>query len=269
MSLMPVAPRSIGGVLDDALRLYRRSLLPSLPIALVAVLLTAVPTFLVTSYTQDLVGDPEAALALVQSPKVWGVYLLLILASVVMYGGLIARIDAIARGTPMSFGAAIGTALTRAPAVILASILFGLMICIGFVLLFIPGIYLWGAFQLVFVPLIVERAGVFESFGISRRLTRGNWWRASTIIFVALIILYVIMLMFGIIAGVVAAFSAGTAAVTQMSTGYLVQQQLISSVLSLFTMSFVPCILLSVYYDLKLRNEGSDLADRVGALNSG
>jgi hypothetical protein len=32
-------------------------------------------------------------------------------------------------------------------------------------------------------------------------------------------------------------------------------------------LSFIPCILLAVYYDLKLRREGGDLADRVGALN--
>jgi len=31
-------------------------------------------------------------------------------------------------------------------------------------------------------------------------------------------------------------------------------------------MSLIPCALLSIYYDLKLRKEGTDLAQRVQAL---
>jgi Na+(H+)/acetate symporter ActP len=61
--------------------------------------------------------------------------------------------------------------------------------------------------------------------------------------------------------------SIGTAGDAASVTTVQLVQQLVSSVMNLFTMTFFPCVLLSVYYDLKLRREGSDLAGRVGALN--
>jgi hypothetical protein len=54
--------------------------------------------------------------------------------------------------------------------------------------------------------------------------------------------------------------------VTALSTGAQVTQQIVAGVLNLFTLSFYPCVLLSVYYDLKLRKEGADLVGRIGAL---
>jgi hypothetical protein len=48
----------------------------------------------------------------------------------------------------------------------------------------------------------------------------------------------------------------------------MVTQQILSAVLNIFLMPFLPSVMLAVYYDLRLRNEGDDLAERVAALQT-
>src|SRR5690606_3985713 len=183
---------------------------------------------------------------------------------VTIYGALIHQIDAIAHGRRASFAEAVGYGLQRLPALLGVSILFGLAVLVGTVLLVIPGIWVWGLLQFAFIAVVLERTGVLESLGVSRRLVSGNWWRANVVIFVAMVILLVLALVMGVVGGLIVAM-AGLADAAS-STGAQVVSQLVSAVLNVFTMSFYPCVLLAVFNDLKLRREGGDLLDRVGAL---
>lgn len=264
MSMMSTGPRSIGGVLDDAIRLYRGSLAACLPIAFIGLLVATPPALWVALRAQSLAatGDATSVLAVFSSPLVWLLYLVTILAYTATYGALIHQIDAIAHGQRLTLSQAFGVGLQRLPALLGVSILFGLAVLVGTLLLVIPGIWLWGLLQLAFVAVVVERKGVFESFGTSRRLVLGNWWRTNVVVFVAFVIMIVLLMVIAGIAGVLLGMAGGDPA----STGSQLVQQLISAVLNLFTMSFFPCVLLAVFNDLKLRKEGTDLASRVDAL---
>jgi hypothetical protein len=267
MSLMPTTPRSIGGVLDDAIRLYRRSWLPCLPIVLILLVVTLPLSLLIAARMQSVVGNPQAMLALFKSPVIWQSYFVLIVVMCAVYGALFAQANAIAHGERLSVMTALGVGLKRSPVSLGVGLLFALIVGVGTMLLVIPGIYLWGVFQLAFAPAVIERAGVFESLTTSRRLTKGNWWRTFTIITVALIIMYVLIISVTFLVGIIAGVSTMAAMVgAQEMSGALVTQQIISSVLNMFVMSFLPCIVLAVYYDLKLRKEGADLAGRIDAL---
>ncbi|MEO8314358.1 MAG: hypothetical protein ABI645_06135 [Pseudomonadota bacterium] len=267
MSLMPNAPQSIGGVLDHGLRLYRHAVVPCIPLALVASILSAFPALWLSLHMEGISPtDTRALLSIYASPAIWGTFLLVLLPLCVIYGALFARIDAIARGEQSTLGAALGVGLRRTPAILGVGILFMLMIFVGMCLLLIPGIYLWGVFQFAIAAAVLERAGVFGSLGISFRLVKGNWWRANAIMFIAFVIMFVLIVVIGIIVGIAVAMG-GIPRPGALSTGQMLIQQGLSSVLNLFVMSFLPCVMLSVYYDLKLRNEGSDLASRVEALN--
>ncbi len=272
MSLMPTAPSSIGGVLDSAFRLYGKSLFPCMPITIVAVLLTVVPAIIITHTMQlQAARNPQAVLEMVRSPRIWLVYLAIIAVGCVTYGALFARIDAIARGEPMSTGGAFAIGLKRAPFALVVSVLFAVMVGIGSILFIVPGIYLWGLFQLAFVVVIVERAGILGSLSTSARLVTGNWWRSNVIVFVSFVILFVLLFVITFVAALVAGIfgaAAGAAAnpAGVVSTFQLIQQ-IVSAVMNLFIMSFLPSVLLAVYHDLKLRKEGGDLAARVGELN--
>ena len=267
MSMMPAEPRTIGGVLDDAIRLYRKTLTACLPIVLIGLLVAAPATISISMRAQPLTatGDPASILTLFTSPVVWLLYLVSIVVYSITYGALIHRIDAIAHGQRVTLAQAFGVGLQRLPAMLGVTVLFGLAVVVGTLLLVIPGVWLWGLLQFAFIAAIVERSGVIASLATSRRLVTGNWWRATIVVFVAFVIMIVLVMVLGAIGGVIMAMSG--LPVTSNSVGAEVATQVISGVVNLFTTSFVPCVLLAVFNDLKLRKDGADLLNRVGALN--
>jgi hypothetical protein len=67
-------------------------------------------------------------------------------------------------------------------------ILFGLGVFVGFILLIVPGLFLLTIWAVAVPVTVVERPGVFEAFGRSRELVRGNGWP----VFGILVILFLI-----------------------------------------------------------------------------
>jgi ABC-type multidrug transport system fused ATPase/permease subunit len=78
------------------------------------------------------------------------------------------------------------------------SILFGLGVALGFVLLIIPGLILLVMWSVVAPVTVLERPGVFAAFGRSRELVRGNGWN----VFGVIVIVFVIVFIISIVAGV-------------------------------------------------------------------
>jgi hypothetical protein len=81
------------------------------------------------------------------------------------------------------------------------SILFGLGVGIGFVLLIIPGLILLTIWSVVAPVTVLERPGVFAAFGRSRELVRGNGWN----VFGVIVIVFLVVLAVSIVAGVASA----------------------------------------------------------------
>jgi hypothetical protein len=76
-------------------------------------------------------------------------------------------------------------------------ILAGIAIGIGFLLLVVPGLILLTIWAVVAPVIVVERSGVFASFGRSRDLVRGNAWQVFGVIFVVFLITLVVGLILG------------------------------------------------------------------------
>lgn len=81
------------------------------------------------------------------------------------------------------------------------SILAGIGIAIGFVLLIIPGLILLTIWAVVIPVVVLERPGVFASFGRSRELVRGHGWS----VFGTLVLAYVIAIGVAIVGAIIAA----------------------------------------------------------------
>ena len=62
------------------------------------------------------------------------------------------------------------------------SILSGIAVGIGFILLIIPGLILIVIWSVVAPVVVLERPGVFAAFGRSRELVRGNGWNVFAVI---------------------------------------------------------------------------------------
>src|SRR4051794_11013513 len=76
-----------------------------------------------------------------------------------------------------------------------AGILAGLAILIGLFFLLAPGLFLMTIWAVIIPVIVLERVGVFDSFGRSQQLVKGSGWP----VFGVLICMAVIQFVFGII----------------------------------------------------------------------
>jgi hypothetical protein len=80
-----------------------------------------------------------------------------------------------------------------------ASILAGIAITIGFILVVIPGLYLITIWAVIVPVIVIERSGALASFGRSRQLVRGNGWH----VFGTLVLVFVILLVVDLVLGLI------------------------------------------------------------------
>lgn len=81
------------------------------------------------------------------------------------------------------------------------SLLFGLGVAIGFVLLIVPGVILVVLWAVVAPVTVLERPGVFAAFGRSRELVRGNGWNVFGVIAVVFLAVVLVSAAAGIGSG--------------------------------------------------------------------
>jgi hypothetical protein len=119
------------------------------------------------------------------------------------------------------------------------SILFGLAVGFGFLLLIIPGLILLTIWSVVAPVTVLERPGPFAAFGRSRELVRGNGWQVFGVIVIVFLAVAVLSL------------AAGLAASGLGSLGRALVQWAINSVLAPVT-----ALSASVLYFELLRRHG-------------
>jgi hypothetical protein len=83
---------------------------------------------------------------------------------------------------------------------ILNGILAGIAIFIGFILIIVPGLILLTIWAVISPSIVVEDKGVFEAFGRSRELVRGNGWNVFGVIVIVFLAVVVVSIAAGLIA---------------------------------------------------------------------
>ena len=73
-----------------------------------------------------------------------------------------------------------------------AGLIIGFGVGIGFVLFVVPGLYLLTIWAVAAPVIVVERRGIGDALGRSRRLVRGNGWRVLATLVLAFLILMVV-----------------------------------------------------------------------------
>jgi len=165
-------------------------------------------------------------------------------------------------GEQIDWRSSLRYALKRLPAVVGVSILVTILVGIGTVLCFIPGIYLWGAFYVAIPVVLVEGVGPMRALGRSRDLVQGRWWATFGVALVGYVLVF-------LISGALAAVVIGVAASgTSRNTvaGFLLNT-LATTVGSMLTTPAVAAFTTVLYIDLRVRKEGFDLlllAQRLG-----
>lgn len=277
----PSAPRSIGGVLDDGFRLGRAGFSKTWPLAFAAQVLVALPLVIFKSqYGGGDIGAMQANMVALQSPGYSLVYMALALVSAGFQNAITAQNASVAQGPDRTMGESLSIGFRLLP----RTLLLGLLLVVGFLLIgicfIIPGFFvgITGRYLLIalyFVPVffylgrvflgnvifVVEDIGAYASLLRSWHLTKDNYWRTAAILTVLLIIFLVVLLVAGLLTSI-----AATALGAAKSTAALTLMQLIPAVANTLFTPFISAVLLSIYFDLKIRKEGADLAGRVDSL---
>lgn len=81
---------------------------------------------------------------------------------------------------------------------ILNGFVYAVAVFFGFLALIVPGLILITIWAVVAPSIVVEDKGVFEAFGRSRELVRGNGWRVFGTIVLAFMIVVVVAGVFGV-----------------------------------------------------------------------
>jgi len=135
---------------------------------------------------------------------------MLIVLPIIIYGLATALIVCAAYdaklGRPARIGQYFSIALTRAVPVTLVSIVVGIIVGIGCMLLLIPGLYLAALFSVAVVVVVLESQW-FGSLGRSMQLTKEYRWPILGTLILLYLVIFVLQIVFGLIAGMLAGIS--------------------------------------------------------------
>ncbi len=152
--------------------------------------------------------------------------------------------------------------------IFLAGLLVFIMVFIGFVFLYLPGIYLAIALGFFAVVIVFEDASVGQSISRSFKVIKGNWWFTFGLTLVFGMMVGTIMYIF-IIPIYVVIFSSAIAGTT-MGLGSVIV--IVFSIILYFIayvlyMAMLQMLYSFQYFNLVSKNEGLTLYERINAIN--
>ena len=270
MAIQPTQPQGIGGVLDTAFQLYKPSVGVVWPLCLLLSLVGSPPNIYLIVNGGGAVanGDIQSAQAMfgaMTDPMYWLVYVVSLALVMWVIGALYLKQNAIGVGADVGLGAALQSSLGRIVPLLLMVALFGIALMIGLVLLIVPGLILMVSMVLAVNLVVLEGKGPVDALIGSHKLVWGNWWRSATVLTVGSILVMIIYMAVGFLIGLIDPFIG--LGVADLVTYSLITGLLIGVLMNLLVMPFFSALLIALYWDLKLRKEGGDLAARVGTLN--
>jgi hypothetical protein len=172
-----------GRIISEVFRIYREQAGVLLPVAIVLFGINA----LVGYFLRD------GALALIAS--------IVSLVIATFYQGMVVQLvrDVIDGRRDSSAGDLLRSVSPVVLTLIVVSILAGLATGIGFILLIVPGLYLMTIWSVIAPVVVVERTGVFDSFGRSRALVKGHGWQVFGVIVLVVVLLLVVTIITAIL----------------------------------------------------------------------
>lgn len=267
MDAMQFEPMSVGGILDKTFTLYRRNFLRFItivaviqtPIALISLIWTSTLVQGIPDGSAAQVGTPEyrgpeaASLAIIAAGSM--VTLLTTVVGHALCQGALARsVSEAYLGNEITVGQTFRGVLPKLMPLIGASILVGLVVGLGFLLLVVPGV-IFGLWFFVATPsIIVENQGVISGMSRSKALVSGNLGK----VFAVGLLVWLIAMVISVPMAWIATFASAVLAGGNATLGLFISQfaGLVGEVLAA-PVGAAAAILL--YYDLRIRKEGFDL----------
>src|SRR5689334_13926116 len=176
----------LSGVLGEAWQMYKAFARHLLAIAFIIYLIAAVIAALLGlagGFIGTLLGS-----------------LVGIVAAYLLQAALVKAVQDVRDGrADLSIGETVRAATPFLAPVIGASLLAGIAITIGLILIIVPGLFLITIWAVIVPVIVLEGAGVFDAFGRSHQLVRGRGWHVFGTLVLTWIILLVVNLVLGAI----------------------------------------------------------------------
>jgi hypothetical protein len=287
MSIRPTQPQSVGGVLDTTFQLYKASVVKVIPLSLLMVVAASPPTIYIFTQGGSSPSDPFAMLRLMGSPGYLVATVASWIATLLIVAPFAVKLTAIADGNDVSIGTAFGRVLPRLLSLVLTLICYQIVVALTLVLAAVPyfamgrgatsillGLVLLAPAIVLSVSLVLfigtnlfDGKGPIAALGASHRLVWGNWWRTTAILGVGFIIMVVMYTIAALLVGVLVPLVVIGGGTENFALIGMLSGVLIDVVMNVLMAPFYIGLFLAIYWDLKLRKEGGDLAARVGSLN--
>jgi hypothetical protein len=265
-------PRSVGEILDAAVRLYRARfgalmrvtvavLLPVSAVSLV-VLLSAVPDDFTVSIGGDVTpvyDESDAAVGVAAT-------IVVLLVSVVATGFVTAAVTRIVADAYVDVaentGEAVRAARRRVLAVIGLTIVSAVGIAGASLACIAPGLWLMAAWSVAIPVLILEGTGVFRALGRSLQLARSGMWLAFGVVVIGR------LLTLAISTGLAEVIDLAIIRTSDSASADVIAQSVASFVSSVITTPFIATALVALYFDLRTRAEAFDVQMLIARLDA-
>jgi hypothetical protein len=255
-------PMSVGRILDQVFRIYKDNFIRF--IAIIAVI--QIPILLLSSFQQmlflQLIKNSETGAALIALTTLPTVFLAM-LGQTLSSGALTRSVAETYLGHDMSVGQVYKHVLPKLLTLILASLLVGLCVGIGFLFFVVPGVIFGLWFAMTTPAIIMEDLQVTTGMSRSRALAKGNLGKVLSVGFLVFLLAIVISIPFQF---------AGTwmtrTVAKENPTLSLLITQLAGTIGTLITMPIGAIASILLYYDLRIRKEGFDLQMMAESIHS-
>lgn len=254
---LELRPMGVGDILDTSLRMYRNRFAVFLIIALVAYVPFGAAQAIVAQAAIEAspeAGPPEIAMG----PVVAGVILFFILTFILIplcQGAMVQQISSSYLGEQIGAAESYRRALPRLVRLLVANILAGIIIFIGFLLLIVPGIIFSLWFMMVTAVVMLESTSATGALGRSKELMSGNLGKG----FMIGLAIFVIFVIGNIVVGILKAFIPPSAVIMHVA---------IDTLLAAALLPIQMAAIILFYYDLRIRKEAFDLEQLSSQLDS-
>jgi hypothetical protein len=242
-------PRGLGDILSAAFEIYKSNAAKLIVIVAVVVVPLQFLSKLLTGVVfaskkeQILVGNLSITTT---APRSFGVAILVsligLLITVVITSALQAAITRAAAqttvGEPVDVAESYRFGFKRLGAVLATSIVVGIVVVVGFLLLIVPGVYFLTIFAVAIPVVVIEGQGVGAAMSRSAALAKGNFWHVLGTVVVAAILA-------GIVSGIIGAIGGHNWFVSWIFV----------SIGTIITAPFQALVSVLLYLDLRTRAE--------------
>jgi hypothetical protein len=283
MSIATDAPRSVGGVLDRAMRVFGRGLGPTLPLCLAFVAVDACPYIVLSMEHGEFTVSPRGN----DATQFVALTYLTAFASAIFSCALIVWYASKETAQPLRITASLHRGARLFPRLLLSGFYLGLVLMLAAVPLYV--IYamsqssftsdpkmvgaveivlfcvalLYGAIRLwpLTAVLAVDDCSALDGILESWRLTKGHWWRSAGVATIVSMFYFIFAMLLGFLL-------AAISGVFGTLRGLQSELQFILTLIRPWIAAWFSASVYALYLDLKSRREGQDLALQVARLSA-